>query len=465
MKHILFFLTIAGLLFMSSMLMANGGPTDFKSGAFGNETTAQFKNVPSVKLSKESLFVDLGEDITTVSVEYTLKSGTDQKIGYLFPVALCIEGKHYISEGKPVTIKPPPPKTRIKRTIRMSLNGAPLNVTEAWVTPPLTFNDERRFYADTGGWCHNKGGIMSEVFAYEVQWQTDLLLKIGDNLLKVKYSMPTIRQGSGSSSSPFERVEHLFRYDFSPALYWGDGTVENLEVTISEKKILLPSGYDCVPVECDKTSDENFWSQRLNRAQGSRKAVLTNADIRSIPPLLIDFSSSKHSAYLDIKGLNGFLEPIKLNIVKFTPSKGEYPIGNLTDGNLDTAYVPNFKPTASAETYASIEMRLPKGHFWCAISNGYLKSEDAYTNNGSLKEADIICDGKDADNLYGGGAMAEWSKNKGVFADSMFRMFEIFTDKPNTLCRLRIKDIYNGSKYSDLPLSELVCAKVTGDYS
>lgn len=150
--------------------------------------------------------------------------------------------------------------------------------------------------------------------------------------------------------------------------------------------------------------------------------------------LLLAFVSI--TVYANIAGVNISSSPTLPNT-----KDNIYDITALSDKNLQTAWCVSGDDAIGA----SITIKSTNKITGFGILNGYIKTDAAYKNNSRIKEGSVTIDGKTQQTI--------------VFHDSFRQGWIELTGSPGREITISVADIYQGSKYKDLCITELFLDK------
>ena len=220
------------LLMPTQTARANGDPViEFSSiNRVGNPTPRPIKDV---QILKERLLIQPRGAYTYVEVEYTLHNHSDKdykQIDYGFPIDYQGEAEgssfsdHYIRED----LHEIGWQKEWIKDVRFSLDGKPLewHAAHEVVTPKhkeyvVEYEVEATIESASRLWHYTRFGIRKQdTVSLKVSYQVYQKQYIALNRL---HKSPLSRHFTGGAE---------FYYDFSPAQHWGDGTANQLEITV-----------------------------------------------------------------------------------------------------------------------------------------------------------------------------------------------------------------------------------------
>jgi hypothetical protein len=439
MRNILFLIICA----IPLSLLANGGPIDGSN--FYRLGVVTLVNTPDVHLKKELLLIKLEGDYSNVTVFYTLQNtGNSQKIKYAFPVDfdrsmeaeldcnLSEELKNereilafaiYDGNNKlPITEKKDSEVT--KETYQSGSENITLELYRKWFITELFFS------------ANEKKEIMVSYF-------------VKNNFLDWAYS----------KSCFVEYSNRLMSYDFTPAINWGGGKVDEIEVIVDASEILRNYA----------TCDVKGLPGIVNR-EGKYIYKNENVDINNLGRLTITYDNSvqnrsremTHDLLVSPKEFSikasstlGISDSVRFNL------NMNYTVDKLTDNDFTTAWAEGAKGPGIGEY---IEITFEKGFDVACIAaiNGYSKNAETYYNNNRIKDLQIDYVGRDGKSINHNSTIVSfkdlpYSKINGENFAKMLSVIGDFGDGESfKKIRLTIKSVYPGKKFNDTCLSELL---------
>ncbi len=341
-------LTVLGILGLSSICFANGGPVAWTGGTGGGGVAPQVQN--DIALIREDLRIDLEEDLNhyRVRADYLLSNaGAGQKITYGVPIVWVNEEGIEGSGAKKVTAE----GKKAAKSIQIEVGGK---------RHGCTFKEAK---ADSMiGWC-----------------LAELTIPTGDNIaLTLSYRGELLYTDAEFSKSALTRFEpRKLIYPLFPAGYW-NGPVTRVAITI------VPGPYQAGAVPAGFTKENGNWVR-----------VLSNVDLKTAKPVEIEFDSK---LLLARQLLQWNKKAQKYQTIKHAVTSSSalpsYGGNNLRDGRGDTAWCVNTAAGGVGEWVQLKEQSVKKREEYCrleglSIAPGYLKSNESYRNNGRVKRIRI----------------------------------------------------------------------------
>ena len=422
---ILFFV----LWFIPFHLLANGGPDDgsiiYKSG------DPHPLQIADVELISEKLEMTIDGDYTNVHVTYRLHNTANKstgKIHYGFPI-------EYVYMDCCDTLL----TDEYIHSIQFKYNNEPLPITHSSVNPNANYiyKEEIEVYSE------NDEDYYGNRERYRKWFYTEFSIPSQDLItLEVEYVVKNSFEDWSTSKSFFSHYSsrQLF-YDFSPASYWGNGIIKDFQVIIKASTPLQIVG---LPFKLEK-SIYTYSSIDFNLNTASPLEISYDGSLYHFT----DFVNSKK------------LKPNQIRSIKASSTQKGYPINNLMDGNINTAWVEGKTDSGINE---SIEIELANNTKLSAIVivNGYAKSEKTYYANNRIKkmkvELEIIED--EYQDSFSGEIELEDIPYQSIEIKSFTPMASIVYDggdwsRQAKRIKLTILDIYKGTSYDDTCISEL----------
>lgn len=498
MKKYLIFLF---LLTESTLLWANGDPVAERSALTLSRTPVAV-HVPEVKLLDEHCLFTLHDGYTEVEVRYLLynHSAKDFKtLPYGFPVDWLGEGpSHWESRDIwSVSIAERGWRDSYVRDVLFSLDGRSL----AWkcsadtiLRPSLAVCDpdfitEVRWEIDSGHWT--KDPLLApdlDTDHYSAARTQQIIAKYGDSILyydpalcrrwyyvhldiaagqvvelKVRYRIENnIGQGLYEEQREFrDGYIHYqgneFRYDFSPAAYWGDGLAQRFRVEVDDGDVYwhrLPDPY----ADYGKVTVKGL---PMRKGEHGQSYETRNFNFANAEPLEITYVTERIREDLpDL--LSRRISPDRYTItVSGVDSK--YPVANLCDMDLATTTV--IRPDKTDSLYITVTFRDSVMLTGMLLYNGYCKDRQTWLNNSHIDS--VACEDASTWCVNYGSAPTDftWQSLTDAairipFADR--KMDYVFPwewkdrrqkVKEITLCITAVKP---GAKYNDLCVSEII---------
>lgn len=448
------------LLCIPLSIFANGAPAYAKSSLWsvGNPT---FRSISSIHILSERLNIKLNKDYSDVSVTYVLWNDSDtdfNNIEYGFPI-------DYVKAREPDSSFDW--KDSYIRSIEFRENEKILPHTKSSDIPlKEPSNNQKDKLYEWNFWLSPESRD-----TYRKWFYTSLnIAKRSSIVLQVNYSIEN-RSGDNEPAAPWDlngNQWYQLAYDFSPAHYWGDGIIRDFYIQIETTDLDVvgnfskqkPIQYFYQEEEYDDPKDFPITIKGLNfKKNGNFYTYRTkNFKLKESDPLVITY-------YMPLPLESYIHKLINSNEYSFRVSteQSNYPKLNLIDLDLSTAWV----STNQAETnhWVEFEFNKPKAIQGFLIVNGYHKSKKTYEENNRVKklkvtltypsdnatenlEESIIVD--IPDNEFQEIYLSELL-NKSYFYD-----FAYDAEIPIKKIRLTILEVYEGTKYNDTCISEVL---------
>lgn len=454
-----------------SATLGNGDPTDRISALTASANPAPL-TITDVQLISEHLWIRPGY-YTQVRVRYVLLNNSDKDyndIDYGFPVDYMGGGERYVNSPLQSDYYS---ESRFLygwhddyiRDIAFRADGAPLEWTMSKETTlfaqPEPTRDE---YPDEGEY----NGAMSE-WMWEVvsrRWfYTRFSIGAGESLtLEVDYSVRNSRTRSSThdGGSIFNDGNSSFLYDLSPAAHWGDGKVRDLFVEIDTRDI---------------TTVKENWSERDGvsglpfRQEGDvLKYDAANFAFEGSQPIRFEYLLRRE---IDPASVFRHRIPRHLYNIQATGTSPKYPVENLSDADLSTAWVT--APDGKGQKI-TITFKEPTEFTDIFIAGGYLKSPDTFSQNSRPEKVSVKftgqseewneqghLSGKMSDSELSGtirfqsdlAALPFWANIgllTGSYRPDQYDLRRFWVSK----IEITIDEIHPGSKYTDLCISEII---------
>lgn len=447
------FLIIVFYILNLSGLSANGGGT-YAISATMRSSDPIFREIKDITLLSEKLYIKLNSDRADVTVKYILvnNSDTDYKnIDYAFPI-------DYVSMDPPYTDRWS--DTSLKN-LNFLLNGESL---------PYKFSEEK---------IQSKESIIENTHTsytnnFIRRWfYTKLNIEKNSFVnLEVTYSVQSLALGDGDDPTELwyltSSFPHHFRYDFSPAQYWGDGIIRDFYVQIDNSALNLAG--DLTNINADYEYAFKVTGLEFQKTGNIYEYRIRNFKLKDADPIQITYLTPQFTSN-DI--IISHAVTSNMYTVKVSSENKQYPASNLSDSNLETAWVPNNR----VNDWIEFTFKKPFDNFaGIIILNGFLKSEKAFYENNRIKSisVDMKQVGKDWVSIpyWGEGLLCplEDFKYKQIYFENLFNLEqynafnfydiqEIDPDLAIEKIRINIKEVYPGTKYDDTCISEILFLK------
>ncbi|PWJ44198.1 NADase-type glycan-binding domain-containing protein [Sediminitomix flava] len=429
-------------IFSSLVAFPNGGPID---GIFAQiQGGIKMLNQSEIELTRENLNIKVYLNYFDVEVIYYLKNhGQSNLVSYGFPVDLS----PYQNENEE-------------------------DYVEGF---SFTFNDEKLSYDNKlergvqseyvvafGGKSYTCSELSRNWYLTELEFEAN-----SEAVLKVNYTITANYENyNGGGMTYFSYYsDRSFIYDVKPAGFWGDGIVDQLNITIdtwidiSEEEIVI-RGFD------------NFQIQ-----DGVYTKTISDFKPKAYEPLFIAVDMSSLLNYDEVK--RSLPSSVVKNIRCSSQLVGNYSPHNLIDDDKNTAWVEGVKGAGIGEW---IEVEFIDGVLIEAVTflNGYTKSKGTYITNNKVKSYKIDVTIEQGDSVI----VEEFYKENEIpltdrslrpmkYRSNYYSMLDIILDNGEwclsypTLeeciaesgkikkIRFTITDVYKGTKYDDICISEM----------
>jgi hypothetical protein len=289
------------LSLMTFFVFANGGPIfDYNIGSTGN---IRFIKKSNLKLLKEDLQINIEDEKTHFKIKYIFQNiGGDEKIQFAFPMETKKEGVFY--EGEEVKKKI---ETFIERkkvdSYQISINRKKINYSKKSETIKL----------------EHEGYEIREWFVSEVEFK-----KFEKAEIFISYTIESYRDIHLHSCSTQPKIsERTLQYDFSPASFFGDGMVSDLNVVVDFTDLKKING------KFIKSEGLEFIEQKPGVIEFTGK----NIDFNKVKGVLLtyDIKSKDRKEYIGAKRML----PEKFKIIK--PAIPLSQLKRLFDFNAETS--------------------------------------------------------------------------------------------------------------------------------
>jgi len=447
----IFFISLL-ILFAASRVFGNGGITTYSSViGTGNPT---FIDMPDVKLISEKLYIEFDRAYSNIKVKYILWNDSDKDytdLNYGFPIDYMVG----LRDGPPAEWK-----DSYLKYILFRANGDVLNHTNS---PEALYNKEHAVYRK---WHYTNISIKKHSFL----------------TLEVEYSVMNGYVIDGHSPlllADFEWAGSYLLYDFSPASHWGDGIIRDFYIQVDAGALALSGEYGYFPYYFPgehhtdedyntKVAENRVYSQSFDlKKEGNIYTYRArNFDLKNAKPLSICYGYAQDLEYVLSKKLNSD----KYNVTVSTET-AEYPKTNLTDMNLETAWI---APKGGINEWVEFTFKNQAGVSGFTIVNGYMKSESTYYENNRIKEIQLDIKEKKKEKANTFTFTFEDSEYQPLYFENLIDRLDWIdffdhvsddaisiynnTDSENYIEKVRITilDIYPGTKYNDSCISEIL---------
>ena len=319
----------------------------------------QLFEVKDVKLLDENLHITIEGDYSHVDVTYILNNNsTEKEVDFGFPVDFSFYADTSESIKKQLESKEEYDFLALTvKDYQISLNG---DTTEVF------YEYDDKYYTDS----IPIGNMILDAYFGRKWFLSKLNLKQGKNTLNVKYTVENNLddgdQGPEFITSDFVFVSpRRFRYDFSPAAFWGDGTADNFSMIVDAKDIINKNG--SVVLMGIEEPMEQF--REFNFSQSNFE--FNNADMIEIEYNYKDFILSK------------LLDEWAFKTEEYDRISASS--GTETDKLIDRDLATNFLIDASKGAWIEFDFDATIDFFLLAVVNGNLASKKDYRNYSRIK--------------------------------------------------------------------------------
>jgi len=444
-----------------SALYSNGMGT-YTISAIMRSSDPILRDIKDVTLLSEKLYIKLNSGRSEITVKYILVNNSDRDyidLDYAFPVDyIALAGSsNQDKDGNYTGTIPEFEKDGIKG-IEFHLNGKELahqhsesklleKANVGYGEPAFVF---RR-------WFYTKVDIKRHSFTN----------------LEVKYSVANLYMCDGDDPTNTSYLggcgDRHFTYDFSPAKHWGDGIIRDFYVEIDGTNLIMEG--DIYDVNTPEWNDElqkvedkyvsSFKVEGLHfEKTGNRfEYRQRNFDLKKAQPIRISYTAKEMSSKDIITQLVVTNAEYK---VRASGEQKKYPVSNLSDMNLETAWV----PLKSTGEWVEFTFNKPTKDLagFCLLA-GYYKNAETYLENNRIKKikAEIKGVGQEWIEVFSWDYYED-SKYAPVYFENIFSHVKVvdFFDIPDILIekvKITILEVFPGSKYDDTCISEIIFLK------
>ena len=264
--------------------------------------------------------------------------------------------------------------------------------------------------------------------------------------LKVRYRIENpCYQSLGTGQRIFRASAYnqgVFRYDFSPAAYWGDGRVQRFSIELG----------------ANPWQDYDVKVEGLPMTLGNQcyRYTARDFDLAAAEPLEVTYTNelSVHEELPTL--LSQRISPDRYTVT-LSGVDSKYPTGNLCDMDLATAAV--LRPDGDGSLYVTIRFLDSVMLYGALVYNGYCKDRQTWLNNSRIDTLDYIV-----------GTRGELSgkpyvdERKIFYPDAAIKLPVVdyinpwhsdFRQKVKEIT-IRITAVKPGKKYNDLCVSEII---------
>lgn len=411
---------------MSSTVLANGGPVDF-SNTVGSGNVI-YRSYRGGELISENLLITPGFKYVDVEAIYILHdTGNGTRTGYAFPVDLALSA----SAGMDNSILVDEEVPRFEITLDGRL---------------LEYQIRQGFNTDT--FLNSYG---NEQDLHRLFFTTTFEIQPSDTVeLVVSYSVKARFSDFETTKNYFPGFEdRYFRYLLDPAGYWGDGTVEQLEIRFDFSELIANGGRAVSLPEGGRWIEETQYVISRN-----------HFDMASAAPLEVSYDVSLWGNSRNLLEQSDNPEECTVTASSYLPSSGNstYSPDNLIDRDLSTAWAEDV--SGYSGEWIELQMDRPITVGFVGIICGYTKSQSVYTSNGRprtvtveiYREDDVFSETVTLEDL-------PWVEvEKGILSPLVQPIYNSGTGIITDRVRLHFDDAYPGDTCEDLCVSELFVA-------
>lgn len=460
MKYILFFV----FCLVPFTVSANGMGT-YAISATMRSSNPILRDIKDVTLLSEKLYIKLISGRSEITVKYILVNNSDKdykNLDYAFPIDYVRGNSEYDVE---------------------SYNDSNVYDVLGWNDSSVRdvefrMNDKTLQYTISKDKFLEKErvtGFYDPVPIYRRWYYTQVdIEKHSIVSLEVRYSMETLYLCDGDNPCNIYYwggcTGHYLTYDFSPARHWGDGIIRDFYVEVDVMDLSLAGDLDNNSggyFQDEETNSYSYysspWIRGLNfERKGNRfEYRRRNFDLHKAGTLKIAYTTTEMSSSDIITRLGITADQYT---IRTSSEQAKYPASNLSDLNLETAWVPANK--GGIGDWVEFTFKKPMDNLagFC-ILNGYYKNKETYSENNRIKKmkAEIKLLNGDWHEAY------TWDYYKDeeyapVFFENLFHYVKIvdFCDTPPgpvEKVRITILEVYPGTKYNDTCISEIIFLK------
>lgn len=441
-KYILFF----SLYFVTAAVFANGMGTYIISAATRSSDPICWE-IKDITLLSEKLNIKLTPGWSKITVKYILWNNSEKDyidIDYAFPIDYASTGNPLDSEG-----------------IMMS------NISFIQDDNPLSYQHSDDKFLEEKSISWSSFSLFRRWFYTKIS-----VKKHSFTTLEVEYFLQNLHICDGDSPLYIDNNfsgctgRHLM-YDFSPASSWGDGIIRDFYVEVDAADLYLSGD---IPVDYsikDNFDDEYplFMVKGLDFVQQGQRFVYRtrNYDLKKTNTLDISYNTFDLPS-IDI--ITKHRMPDNMYNVTASSGQAKYPLSNLTDMNIETAWV----PVKDVGDWVEFTFKKPvRGLAGYTLVNGYQKSEETYNQNNRIKKLKVEI--KQPNQEWRN--MDLWNfeyKDKPyspVCFENLFHnmnyidFFDAYDENyPVEKVRFTIEEVYPGTKYNDTCISEIILFKI-----
>lgn len=445
---------------------ANGDPVITLS-SLNRSANPTPKPIIDVQIIKEELYIKPSLN-TTVKVKYILYNSSSKdydNIDYGFPVDYTGSGMinadfedDFITESQ-YTVGW---HDYYIKSINFSINGNALSysMSDETIIERQENKIVRESFMEIGD-DFTEEDVENAARASDIarRWfYTKFSIKAGQTCeLEVTYTVNNYFSGDlYSLNSLVKKGKGIFNYDMSPAQHWGNGTADELYIELDFADV----------TNIDNEDSSSLSELGLPFTKKGNKMIYSakKFNFKNSKPIKLKYLINKKLNYKDFSRHQ--ISP-SLYTILVPDELIDYPIKNLSDNDISTAWVTKWK---DGETKTlKIVFNKPTIVGAIIVLGGYHKSVDTYKNNAQPQIITIEISPKNEDikqTLYTLNKDFETQINqyKNITQENILDYSMIYTPfifsnayyNPVKEIILNIEDIYPGAKFNDLCISEIL---------
>lgn len=410
------------------IIYANGGPIDSNGLVEGGNI--KFKEVDDIYIIEENLNITITRGFIDVNVEYLLSNqGQERELEYIFPIFISNEehgrGNAYLDN---VYMKDGDKYLRyemIEKELKEEERSNPLY----GVAKYQNLHSKLKF-------------DKNEIKKLNISYRTN-----GEFL----------DWGISNTFRMINLSDNYFKYDLSPASNWGDGQADKFSLTVDYTDLLKAGG---------KIIKANLIGLNVNELNGVYHYAIKDYDFKRHKGIELVYSNKayREQKYMQKARLGKeLLKQVKVSSILKEQGIYDYGWRNVVDDDLETCWAEGAKGNGIGET---IELIFENNIFLTGIGvvNGYIMDNDTYINNNRIKKLKIESIDSmgrvTADNII----MFDDIDYNQIDKEHIYNNMQVILDygegrkieSGNEVIRLTILDVYQGKKYDDTCISELL---------
>ena len=440
-----FILLITGIL-LAVAALANGGGVYAVSSVTGSGNPV-FRDIHDIYIISEKLDIKLIGPRSEITVKYLLWNNSDKdynSIDYGFPV-------DYIKY----------------KEVEDDYNSKTFQWKDSYIQSiDFRFENEALTYKASEGKPLPNEDVLYKGYKniYRKWFYTQFSIKRNSIVsLEVRYSLENQYITDGYSPVNYEIQDfkpfYKLQYDFSPASHWGDGIIRDFNITIDTRDLLLKEDYSLNTAQEEMPRFEGL--ELEDNGNGIYTCNIRNFNLNNVNPLIINYRALYPSAESMLKN--------RISNSDFTilSSKNteKYPVSNLTDVNLETAWMAKGVGDWIEFHFKQSQSRVAG----FTLVNGYNKNEKTYYENNRIKKLKIeINERIDNSDEYPDWGILKYDDipYHVITFDNIFNTviyYDLFDDiienEKIKKIRFTVLEVYEGSKYDDTCISEIILYK------